>query len=115
MVNQTRNLTINIETNGTKILSELPILVNNSTNHYFAWFVLGAISIIYFITLSDKTPFGDFKYSDLRSVAISLGAVSVFGITNLQLNFFTNLKAVAFFVMLFMVTFLIILGVENKE
>lgn len=113
--NITGNLTINIETDPVALLNQIPSVANSSTNHHYAWIMMFVMTIILYWTLSDKTPFGDFLYSDSKALAIALGVVSVWGITNMEINFYTNFQAVASFIVLFLIFFISVLSFENRE
>lgn len=113
--NLTSSLNLSIPTTPSEILTQIPLSANITTNHYYGWIIMFILTIMLYIIMSDRTPFGDFLYSDSRSLTIALGISSVWGITNMEINFFTNFQSVASFIVLFLIFFIAILFFENKE
>jgi len=110
------NITLSLSIpSGNEIVSHIPEVANSSTNGLFPLMILGAMWFVLYWALSDKTGFGDFKYSDARALNIALGIATLFGITNIEIGYYTNFKTVAMFVILFMLSWILILGYENKE
>jgi len=107
------NLTINLPTQSNEWI---PAIVTSFNNIPYGNFILILTwLIISFLTFSDTTPFGKFRYSFPRALGLSLGFVSVLSITFLEAGFFTDLKAVGVFVSLFILSYIFFLNVEHKE
>ena len=108
-------LNVTITEEGKSLINEIPRIANEVTGGYLAYFILFALAIITYFALSDKGQFGDYGYSDARALGISFAISSIVGITEMEINFITNFKAVAMFILLFMLMVLYILFYENKE
>jgi len=91
------------------------IITNASSTPYFAMIIMCAWSLLLFWTLSEKSPFAEFKFSDPRGLNATLGIVSVLGITWLEVGFFTHFRTVALFVVLFVISYIYSSIHENKE
>ena len=104
-----------IPQSASDILTQTPINANAFTNHWFTLLILIALWFIAFFSFSDRTPFSEFKYGDLRALNLSMGVCALFGITGLETALFSSIKHVMLFVMFFMLTWLTILATENKE
>ena len=110
------NLTFSLSIpSGNEIVGAIPELANTGTSYLFPMLIMATMALIFYLVFSDKTGFGDFKYSDARAMNIAFGLVSLFGITNLEIGYYLNFQSVAFFVILFMLSWILILGYENKE
>lgn len=106
---------ISINQTATAILNEFPANANAITGGYFPYLILGAIFIITYWYLSDKTPLGDFKYSDLRALTLSFGITASVGITQITIGFIESWMAVVFFLLSFLLSNVILIMIENKE
>ena len=106
---------INITTNARDILMELPRHANESTGGLFGYIVLFTIFIVTYWYLSDKSPLGEFRYSDVRALTISFGISASIGLTQVSIGFITSWVAVVFFLLSFMTSFLILLAIENRQ
>lgn len=106
---------ISINQTATAILQEFPANANAITGGFFPYLVLGAIFIITYWYLSDKTPLGDFKYSDIRALTLSLGITASVGITQITIGFIESWMAVVFFLLAFLLSNVILIMIENKE
>ncbi len=109
------NLTIDIAANATDLIPAIVSNANTSTNFMFTFVMMAAWWIIIFWTLGDKSPLGTFKYSDPRALNTSIGCVSVLGITFLEAGFFSSIKTVGLFVVLFSATYIFTIIYEHKE
>lgn len=107
--------TISINQTATAILNEFPANANAITGGFFPYLILGAIFIITYWYLSDKTPLGDFKYSDLRALTLSFAITSSVGITQITIGFIESWVAVVFFLLSFLLCNVILIMIENKE
>lgn len=107
------NITIN--QTASAILTELPRNASEITGGYFPYIILGAMFIITYWMLSDKTPFGDFRYSDLRALVLSFGIVSSVGIVQITTGLIESWMAVVFFLLAFMLSNIFLILQENRE
>ena len=109
------NLTLNIPEKTNEWIPAIIQTANTSTNGLFTFIMMFVWWFILFYIVSDKTPFGDFRFSDPRAFAISLGITTVLGITMLETGFFTNLKSVAVFLVLFIISGILSFTFQNRE
>lgn len=107
--------TITINQTAGAILQEFPANANAITGGLFPYIFLGAIFIITYWYLSDKTPLGDFKYSDLRALTLSFAITGSIGITQITIGFIESWVAVVSFLLGFLLSNVILIMVENKE
>lgn len=106
---------ISINQTATTILQEFPANATALTGGFFPYLFLSAIFIITYWYLSDKTPLGDFKYSDLRALTLSFGITASVGITQITIGFIESWMAVVFFLLAFLFSNVILIMIENKE
>ena len=106
---------ISINQTATALLQEFPANANAIPGGFFPYLVLGAIFIITYWYLSDKTPLGDFRYSDIRALTLSLGITASVGITQITIGFIESWMAVVFFLLAFLLSNVILIMIENKE
>jgi len=104
-----------IPQSATDILIQAPINANVNSGHWMTILVLVALWVISFLSFSDRTNFSEFKYGDVKALNLALGVCSLFGITMLEIGFFSNMRHVIMIVILFMITWIINLAFENKE
>ena len=108
-----QNLTLNLPTQSNEWI---PTIIQTFNNTPFSNFVVLLVFFVFtFWELSDKTAFGMFRFSDPRASTIALAITVTFGVTFLEAGFFTSLKTVATFVIMFIISYIINLNVENKE
>jgi len=100
---------------GADIISEIPILANQNTNHWLAIIILSFLWILLYWVLSERSQFSELKYNDPRAVNLAFGICSIFGITNIQIGFYTNLQSVMLFISLFMLSWIAVFFYENRE
>lgn len=96
-------------------LSNAITYANNITNGYLGYLMLITLSIILYITLSDKTPYGDFNYDDSRAITISLGVSAIIGINMIEINFITSLVSVGFMISCYIFAYIYNIYVESKS
>lgn len=104
-----------IPTNATAILTQTPQLANSNTLYYYAFIILIPIWIISYLAFSDRSQFSEFKFGDVRAINLAFGVSSLIAITNAEIGFFMNLQTVAFFVVMFMLSWWAMWAFENKE
>jgi hypothetical protein len=106
---------INITTNAKDILTELPRVANESTNGLFGYVILFTIFILTYWYLSDKSPLGEFRYSDIRALTIAFAISASIGITQISIGFLYSWVAVVFFILAYLVSFILLLTIENRQ
>jgi len=115
LTNMTQINTSSIPQTATEILTALPTQANVNTNYWFGFIALVVVWIVSYIAFGDKTPFSEFKYSEIRSINLALGVSAVFGIVGVETGIFLDLVKVMFFVTLFFVSYIFVLALDNKE
>lgn len=106
---------INISTDASQVFGQLIDVANTSTNNLLGMFVMLSVFIIVYLTLSDKSPLGDFGYGDARALCIGFGIALLIGLTELASGITNNYLSIGTFTMLFMINVIFILAYENKE
>ena len=106
---------ISISSNAVELLNQIPQRANDLTNGYLGYGIVIILFITFMWLLSDKTPFANFGYDNGRALSISLGISSFMIVTQMQINFITSFRAVAFNLVLYMLSLVLILFYENKE
>ena len=109
------NLTIDIPSKASELIPTISSIGTTTIGAPFTFIMLCTYWFIYYWTLSDKSQYGVYKYSDLRAANISFGVCAVLGITFIEAGIFANYRYVAIFAILFIATFIFILSYENKE
>lgn len=107
-------LDLNFSTTPNEILNDIPD-VSNTLVPYLTFLILMLLLVIMYVSLSDRTNFGKFLYSDLRSAVLSFGICTIMGLVGIQVKYFHDYKAVVFFGSMFTILFMIMVAVENKE
>ena len=106
---------LSVVTNPENIFQQIVNNANTYTSHWLGFFMLLSISFILYWSLSDRSPFGDFKYDDMRALSISLGIASIIGVKGIELGLIMNFVTVAQFTYLFLISLIFIFTYENKE
>lgn len=106
---------IDINQTASAILNELPYKAQEITGGYFAYIILFGILILTYWYLSDKNPLGDFRYSDLRALTLSLGIVSSIGLVQISANLIQNWMIVAFMLLGFTLMNVVLLWIDNRQ
>ena len=107
-------LDINIPTSASEILPAMIQNANTATNNNFSIIIMIVMWVILFWITNDKTPFAEFKYSDARAAAISMGITSVMGVSMLEAGIFTNFRHVIMFGLIFVLLFIFIISYEDR-
>lgn len=105
---------INISVNETTV-TEVVNIANTSTNNYVIFGTLFAILIIVYVALSDKTPKQNFGYEDSRAFNLALAVCVLMGLTIVSIGWSPNFKAVGIFITMWLLSFIIIYIIENRE
>ena len=114
-LNNITSPTIDIPTSFQGLISDVPVIANELTGGKLGVFITMMTFLISYLLLSDKTPFGDYGYSDIRGMTLATGIASMFGIIGLMTNYTTNFKIVGFFVGMHILFQIVLLIIENKE
>ena len=88
---------LNISTNSTEIIEQIPEKANQVTMNYFG---LGVMVVLFFYLiyrLRDIVEQGGQAYSTVRSVGISAGVCALMGINLLSIGYFTDYYHVVIF------------------
>lgn len=109
------NLTFSLPSQASEVMPAMISAANSGSSGLFTIISMSAIWFILFWITNDKTPFGEFKYSDAKAAGASLGMVSVLGISFLETGFYTNYKAVLMFGILFVLLYVFITAYEDKQ
>lgn len=105
---------LNISVNASG-LNDVVSVANSNSSNSIIFFSLLSFFIIIYVALSDKTPLQDFGYGDLRALNIALAVCVLMGLTIVSVGWSPNFKAVGIFITAWLLSFIIILIVENKE
>jgi len=89
---------IDIPTTFQGMIQDIPLVANELTGGYLGTFICFMTFLITYLLLSDKTPYGDYNYSDVRALTLGTGIASLFGILHLMTGYINDFKIVAFFV-----------------
>lgn len=106
---------INISSDASLIFGQMIDTANASTNNLLGIFVMVALFVIVYLSLSDKSPLGDFGYSDARALCIAFGIALLIGLTEIATGLTNNYLSIGTFTILFMLSTIFILTYENKE
>ena len=109
------NLTIDVPSKASELIPTISNIGNTTIGPPFTLIMLCTYWFIYYCTLSDKSQYGAYKYSDIRAANISFGVCGVLGITFIEAGIFANYRYVAIFMILFIATFIFMLSYEHKE
>jgi len=107
--------TISINQTATEILKQLPQTANEITGGFFPYLILGSIFILTWWYLSDKSPLGEFRYSDVRALNLALGITASIGITQITVGFIQSWMAVVFVLLSFLLSNILLIYIENKQ
>lgn len=105
---------IQINETASALLEQLPRTANEITGGYFAYIILGAIFIITYWLLSDKSPLGEYRYTDLRALSLSFGITASVGLQVISIGFIESWIAVVFMLLSFLFTTTLLIMIENK-
>ncbi len=106
---------LNISADPNTIINTISTVANNDSSGYLTFVVLMAVTFITYITVTDKSGYTDFGYSDLKGFIISLGFSSIIGVIGVMAGLYQSFKSVALFTTLFMLMLMFSLFFENKE
>ena len=108
------NLTI--PSTGKEVIEQIPQKANELVGvALLTHIILGGLGMLLYWILSDKLPFGEFKYSDIRALFLSSSIASVIGVVMVEIGFLGSFKALAFYIILSIVFYIMLLKIEYKE
>ena len=107
--------TISINQTSQAILEQLPLTASQLTGGYFPYLIMGTMFIITWWYLSDKSPLGDFKYSDVRALNLALGITASIGVTLISVGFIQSWMVVVFSLLSFVLSTVLLIYIENKQ
>lgn len=105
----------NINITNSNVFSEIISTSNTYASDFLIFASMIIIFIIMYLTLSDKTPFQDFGYDDMRALNIALSTSSLIGLTIISVGWSSNFFAVGMFTTLWVVSLFAIYIYENEE
>jgi len=104
-----------LPTSGTDFITKLPSVANSNALGYFAHIILGFAYLFFFWILSDKSPYGTFKYSDIRAFNLSAGLVALLGWTMLEVQYIVSLRVASIFTVVFLISHIYLIYMDNKQ
>jgi len=111
-----QNITpLDLNVSSTSTFTEIVNQANFYANDYI---ILASMFLIFFISyfmLSDKTPFGEFGYDDLRGVNIAAAISTNIGLTIVSVGWSSNFVSVGMFIIIYLLTWIAITIYENRE
>lgn len=113
-LNNIRNLTIDVPSTASELLTQIPATANSITGDNLAYGIFVGLFIILYFALADKSPLQDFGYDDMRALTVTLGLCAIMLTNLMEINFITEFKALAMATILYLITFSIILFYEGK-
>ena len=106
---------LNISTDPSQVIEQIIVQSNTATKGLIGYFSMFFLSLISFFVLADKSPNGDFGYSDLRALGLSFAISLLIGLTLVSTGFIQNFVCVGTFTILLMVSMIALIIYENKE
>ena len=85
---------ISLPTTGKEAIEQVPAIARTVAGGFLGQILIGGLFILSYLILSDKSPFGEFKYSDLRAFTLASGICILIGTTLLEIGFIHNLYIV---------------------
>jgi len=108
-------LNLSFSTSTSDILSDFAYYPEYLTQGLFAYLILATLFLILILILTKENQNQQTAYDPIRAINISLGIVSLFGITMFEIGLIYNFKALALFLVLFATSYIALLIQENKE
>lgn len=105
---------ISINTSASDLVAQIAQDANAVTGGWLGYIMLFAVFVLIYWILSDKSPIGDFKYSDLRALALASGITAIMGLIELSSGYIYSFRAVALFMLAHMVLSILLASNENK-
>lgn len=99
------NISFNEFTNQTTgaFFNNITQSANDTTGGFLAIILLFTIGLFLVYTLTDKRPIGNFGYSSIRGLGISLGIISTLGIVMLSIGIATNFIHISILMTLYII------------
>jgi len=101
-----------LKNNSAEMAQDIPNKANIVTKGYLGLGILLGLFTYLMFVLHDKSPFGRFRYSNIRATGISAGICASLGIICLIIGFFQNYYHVVVFLTVFVLSILWIIKEE---
>jgi len=115
-ISQLNNVTapdFNISSGVTNFVNDIPVKANKYTAGHLGAVILAFVFTYLYWKLADVSVEASFRYSKLRSIAISSGIAGVVGMFMINVGYFTKLYPVVFCIVIFMITFILVIREER--
>lgn len=103
----------NISTNVSQFVNDIPLRANEYTGGFIGSIIMFGLFALLYYRISDPSQFGEFKYSQVRSLGIASGITGVIGLVMYPLGYFTQIYFVMLFIVLFVIAFLLVIKEER--
>jgi len=87
--------------------------LNTSAGIWAVGIIMLAIYLLFLWSLSDSSPFGDFKYSYLRASLLALCLLNALSITMISVGVITSFRIVGIFWILNILNSILVLSLDN--
>jgi len=90
-------------------------IANSSSDNLLIFGSLFIILVIMYVILTDRSPFGDFGFDDLRGLNVALSSCTLIGLTLVSVGWSSNFFAVGMFGTAWLVSYILVLIYTNRE
>lgn len=87
-----------------ELMNRVPETANTMTNGYYGIIVLVILAVFLYWIYTDKTQFGNFRYSEVRGLGLSLGVSTIMGLNMLSIGLITNVIHLTALFLTFLIT-----------
>jgi len=94
-------------------VDKIPETANRLTYNYYGLIVSLSLFLFLYWYMSDLSPFGDFRYSKIRTLGIVSAIVSIVGMVFLYLGFFAEFFHIAIFMIICMISTIWVIKEES--
>lgn len=94
-------------------VTDIPVKANEYTNGHLSTIMLSSLFFYLYYKIADLGATGEFRYSKIRSLAISSAISGIVGMMFLTMGYFTKAYPVIFFLLVFMVSFVWVVKEEK--
>jgi hypothetical protein len=108
------NLELNLDLSASNIVSEMVSVLNTEGGIWSIGIIFIGIYMMLFWTLSETSPFSQFRYSYLRGSLLALCMINLLSITMISIGIVESFRIVAIFVILNILNTILVLILENK-
>ena len=113
--NLTFDFTINASQKVAQFTTQAPAVVDTISGGKFSYILAFIYFTVYYLSFSDKTPFTDFGYSDIRSLVLALGFTLLVIIELFDTGFILSLRVIPILFVLFLASTIIVLLIEGSD